>query len=795
MLHMDLFGPTFVKSLNNKMYCLVVTNDFSRALVTKSHNKTPYELLNGRTPRLDFMRPFGYPITILNTLYPLGKFKGKADEGFLVRYSVTSKAFKEVSDQHYIVLPLWSSNSSTFKSSDDKATDDKPKDDTGSNTIEEPVNKEDQAYRDELDRLMCQEKEASDAADSLRKEFELGYMDQRGATKAGSTNSFNIVSNPVNAAKADFNNMNSSTVVSLIPTHRVHINHPKDQIPRDPKSEVQIKGMAKKNSGAHAYIAQALDDESWVEAMQEELLQFSLQKVWRLVDMPYREKAIGTKWVYRNKKDERDILIEAIRIFLAFASFMGFIIYQMDVKSTFLYGTIEEEVYVSQPPGFIDPHFPNKVYKVEKALYGLHQAPRAWFQVTPKLSHLHVVKPIFRYIKGQPKLGIWYPRDSSFDLEAYSDSDYARANLDRKSITGEYVAAATCCGQVFDLDIVKTGQEKEITSLKKRVTKMEQRQSLRFLGFHPFRAGTSKRYSFGRRKVSKQGRKNLKSQQMFTAETVSTARPDISAARQEVSIAEPKTPPTTTTTLFDDEDVTIVDNLVKMKNYKAKEKGISFKDADDSARLIRSITTLQPLPTIDPKDKDEEAKTEIGRQEDASKAALVEMYDEVQAQIGADHELAIRLTHGEQEKYTVEERSKLLAEVGFEEDKKRIRSRNKRVAGLSSKHKSPKKQKVNDQESEDSEKEHRKCLKVVPVDDKAIDYETLDVKSLIVDCEMLDVIDRQDVVDLHKIIMERFPTNDPEGYDLILWGDQKTLVESSEDDKIWKNQQDWKLLS
>nr|GEZ48481.1 copia protein [Tanacetum cinerariifolium] len=140
--------------------------------------------------------------------------------------------------------------------------------------------------------------------------------------------------------------------------------------------------------------------------MQEELLHFSLQKVWRLVDLLYEKKAIGTKWVYRNKKDERGIVvrikarlvaqgheqeeridydevfapvarIEAIKIFLAFASFMGFIVYQMDVKSAFLYGTIKEQVYVCQPSGFIDLQFPNKVYKVDKALYGLHQAPRA----------------------------------------------------------------------------------------------------------------------------------------------------------------------------------------------------------------------------------------------------------------------------------------------------------------------------------------------------------------------------------------------------------------------------------
>ncbi|GJS72047.1 putative ribonuclease H-like domain-containing protein [Tanacetum coccineum] len=143
--------------------------------------------------------------------------------------------------------------------------------------------------------------------------------------------------------------------------------------------------------------------------MQDELLQFKLLKVWTLVDLPRDKWAIGTKWDFRNKKDERGIVvknkarlvaqghtqdegidydevfapvvrIEAIRLFLAYASFKDFVVYQMDVKSDFQYGKIEEEVYVCQPPGFEDPHFPDKVYKVEKALYGLHQAPRAWYE-------------------------------------------------------------------------------------------------------------------------------------------------------------------------------------------------------------------------------------------------------------------------------------------------------------------------------------------------------------------------------------------------------------------------------
>nr|GFB10716.1 uncharacterized mitochondrial protein AtMg00810-like [Tanacetum cinerariifolium] len=165
-----------------------------------------------------------------------------------------------------------------------------------------------------------------------------------------------------------------------------------------------------------------------------------------------------------------------------------FTVYQMDVKSAFIYGTIDEEVYVMRPPGFQDLEFPARVYKVEKAMYGLHQAPRAWsantpmdkenplgkdgtgkdvdlylyrsmigslmyltasrpnimfavcacarHQVTPKECHMHAVKRIFKYLKGHPKLGVWYPKDSFFDLVAYLDSDYGGATQDKKSTTG-----------------------------------------------------------------------------------------------------------------------------------------------------------------------------------------------------------------------------------------------------------------------------------------------------------------------------------------------------------------------
>ncbi|GJY41256.1 putative ribonuclease H-like domain-containing protein [Tanacetum coccineum] len=147
------------------------------------------------------------------------------------------------------------------------------------------------------------------------------------------------------------------------------------------------------------------DEEAECSNIQETI---SLEEPKKISEGSIKMTVIGTKWVYRNKRDERGVVvrnkarlvaqgqrqkegidydevfapvarIEAIKLFLAFASFMGFIVYQIDVKSAFLYGTIDEEVYVSQPPGFVDPDHPKKVYKVVKALYGLHQALRAWY--------------------------------------------------------------------------------------------------------------------------------------------------------------------------------------------------------------------------------------------------------------------------------------------------------------------------------------------------------------------------------------------------------------------------------
>ncbi|GKE04743.1 putative ribonuclease H-like domain-containing protein [Tanacetum coccineum] len=208
-------------------------------------------------------------------------------------------------------------------------------------------------------------------------------------------------------AMADMNNLDTTIQVSPNLTTRIHKDHPLDQVIGDLQSATQTRKMLKnlKEHGFVSTIQQRTNDKDLQNCLfacflsQEEPKK--LQEVWTLVDLPYGK----SKWVFRNKKDERGIVIrnkvrlvaqgytqeegidydevlapiariEAIRLFLAYASFKDFIVYQMDVKSAFLYEKIKEEVYVCQPPGFEDPNFPNRVYKVEKALYGLHQAPR-----------------------------------------------------------------------------------------------------------------------------------------------------------------------------------------------------------------------------------------------------------------------------------------------------------------------------------------------------------------------------------------------------------------------------------
>ncbi|GKA70960.1 reverse transcriptase domain-containing protein [Tanacetum coccineum] len=282
--------------------------------------------------------------------------------------------------------------------------------------------------------------------------------------------------------------------VSSIPTTRINKDHPIELIIRDLHSALLTRRMSQQNLKEHCLVSyinkqrrtnhkdyqnclfacflsqkepkkviQALEDPSWIEAMQEELLQFELQKVWTLVDLPNGKRAIGTKWVFRNKKDERGIVVRNKARLTASTP--------MEPNKALVKDEEAEAVDVHLYRSMIGSLMYLTASRPD-IMFAVYACAR--FQVTPKTSHIHAVKRIFRYLKGQPKLGLWYPKDSPFDLEAFSDSDYAGASLDRKSTTGgcqflgrrliswqckkqtivanstteaEYVAAANCCGQ------------------------------------------------------------------------------------------------------------------------------------------------------------------------------------------------------------------------------------------------------------------------------------------------------------------------------------------------------------
>nr|GEX60463.1 retrovirus-related Pol polyprotein from transposon TNT 1-94 [Tanacetum cinerariifolium] len=544
-----------------------------------------------------------------------GKFNGKVDEGFLVGYSVSSKAFRvfnsrtriiqetlnvnflenkpnvtekveEENVQQYVLFPVWSFGSTNPQYTDgDPAFDEKEPESKGRKPESEvnvsPSSSAQSKKHDDKTKREAKGKSPDNAASTL--------VPAVGQLSTDNTNTFSA-NGPSNAA--------------VSPTHGKYSYVDSSQLLDDPN-------MPKLEDITYS------DDEDDV------------------VDLPHRKRAIGTKWVLRNKKDEKGIVvrnkaqlvaqghiqeegidyeevfapvarIEAIRLFLAYASFMGFMVYQMDVKSAFLYRTIEEEVYVCQPLGFKDLDYPDKRGKIDQTLFikrkqddillvqiyvddiifgytnkdmckafkklmkdkfqmssmgeltfflGLqvkHEKDRifishdkyvagnlrkfslidgksastsidtekpllkdpdgedvdvhtyrsmigslmyltssrpdimfavyacASFQVTLKALHLHAVKRIFRYLKGKPHLGLWYPKDSPFNLVAYSDSDYVGASLDRKSTTKgcqfhrcrliswqckkqivvgtsstevEYVVTANCCAQVLWIQI------------------------------------------------------------------------------------------------------------------------------------------------------------------------------------------------------------------------------------------------------------------------------------------------------------------------------------------------------
>ncbi|GKA95982.1 hypothetical protein Tco_0818077, partial [Tanacetum coccineum] len=196
-------------------------------------------------------------------------------------------------------------------------------------------------------------------------------------------------------AEADLNKLETTMDVSPIPTTRIHKDHPKDQIIRDINSATQTRRMAKISEELAMKVTQALTDPSWIEAMQDELLQFRLQKPRQdVADILKKFDFVTMKAASTSIKTNKALLKDE----------------EAEDVDVYLYRSIIRSLM------YLTASRPDIMFAV---------CACARFQVTPKVSHLHAVKRIFRYLKGQPKLGLWYLRDSPFDLEAFSDSDYA----------------------------------------------------------------------------------------------------------------------------------------------------------------------------------------------------------------------------------------------------------------------------------------------------------------------------------------------------------------------------------
>ncbi|GJZ49708.1 retrovirus-related pol polyprotein from transposon TNT 1-94 [Tanacetum coccineum] len=222
-------------------------------------------------------------------------------------------------------------------------------------------------------------------------------------------------------------------------------NHPLENVIGN-LNQRTLRSQAQNQSNFFCFIStikpknvnEALTDNSWIVAMQEELNQFIANDVWELVPQPRNMTIIGTKWVFRNKLDENVARLESIRILLAYACALDFKLFQMDVKSAFLNGFINEEVYVAQPPGFIDFEKPDHVYKLKN--------PKL---EAPKTSHLEAVKRIFRYIKGTTHLELWYPKGTAIETVVYADSDHTGDYVDRKSTSGICTFVGCCLTSWF----------------------------------------------------------------------------------------------------------------------------------------------------------------------------------------------------------------------------------------------------------------------------------------------------------------------------------------------------------
>ncbi|WJX83409.1 hypothetical protein P8452_66072 [Trifolium repens] len=328
----------------------------NRVTLRAGTSTTLYEIWKGRKPNVKYFHVFGSKCYILADREQRRKLDPKSDEGIFLGYSTNSRAYR-----------VFNNRTRTMMESINVVINDYP---------EEKVH--DVAPDVLPSEPLPEDSEVEESSEKADEEPDQGEK-------------------------------------SKGPSIRVQKNHPKELIIGNPELPVMTRSREVISNACFVStiepknVKEALTDECWVNAMQEELNEFKRNEVWDLVPRPDGVNIIGTKWVYRNKSDESGVVtrnkarleaqgysqiegvdfdetfapvarLESIRLLLGVACILKFKLFQMDVKSAFLNGYLNEEVYVAQPKGFVDPNLPDHVYRLKKALYGLKQAPRAWYE-------------------------------------------------------------------------------------------------------------------------------------------------------------------------------------------------------------------------------------------------------------------------------------------------------------------------------------------------------------------------------------------------------------------------------
>nr|GEW17369.1 retrovirus-related Pol polyprotein from transposon TNT 1-94 [Tanacetum cinerariifolium] len=451
LFHMDLCGLMCIESVNGKRYVLAVVDDYSRytwlfflhskdeaseaeaiatacftqnhSIIYKRFDKTPYELMNKRKPNIKFFRVFGCRCYLVNDYEDVGKLKAKGDIRVFVGYSKESAAFRifnkrtrkihesvnvnfdeisEMASKQFSLEPGLSNLNKTGKSSNLSVSQD----------------------------LKTSKKDLEDL-------FHNFYDECFDASKIMKSSTTNVESSNVEFSSHEEEVFHESSESVQEESSSFSLNNDVQQS----SEEVRVPSSNTQSVSTTCFIepanvAEALRDADWVSAMQEELDQFARLKVWRLVPRPEGKTIIKTKWIFKKKKDESIARIKAIRLFLAYADHKDFTVFQMDVKTMFLNGILKEEVYVSQPPGFVSKQYPNHVYAFDKALYGLKQAPRAWYDVLSQFlidsGFQKVPTPMVERAKLKLDL-VGKPVD----------------HTDYRSMIGSLIAVSSCCDQVL----------------------------------------------------------------------------------------------------------------------------------------------------------------------------------------------------------------------------------------------------------------------------------------------------------------------------------------------------------